>query len=267
MTDARTWHHGLVARWWAEFNHGGEDIAWFQKVIERFGAPALDVGCGTGRLLVPFLRAGLDVDGSDASADMLAWCAEAAKDAAFSPKLYPQAMHELDLPRRYRTIVNCGAFGLGGSREEDLEGLRRIHAHLEPGGAFALDLHLPNVGNDRAWLAWLERHRPELPRRWPSRSDRREAADGTTLELRSRQLAFDPLEQTYTAELRVDHLDGDRLIAREEYPLTVQIYFKSEVLLMLKSAGFGDVEVTAGFEERAPHPWEDDRLMIVARRD
>ena len=24
---AHTWHHGLIARWWAEFNHGGEDLA------------------------------------------------------------------------------------------------------------------------------------------------------------------------------------------------------------------------------------------------
>lgn len=265
MGQTQTWHHGLVARWWGEFNHGGEDIAWFQSVIEHYGEPALDAGCGTGRLLVPYLRAGLDVDGSDASADMLTWCEKAAKSEGLAPNLYPQAMHELDLPRTYRTIVNCGAFGLGGGREEDLEGLRRIHRHLEPGGAFAFDHYLPNF-DERAWLAWLPEHRPEMPRRWPTKADRREAADGTVLELRSRRVAFDPLGQSYTAELRVDHLNGDELIAREEYSLTGQIYLQPELLLMLKVAGFSDVRVTAGFENRAPRPWEDGYLTFVALR-
>jgi len=265
-TSATTWHHGLVARWWAEFNHGGEDIAWFQDFIERFGEPALDVGCGTGRLLIPYLQAGLDVDGTDASADMLEWCRKAAAAVGVSPRLHRQAMHELELPRTYRTIINCGAFGLGGSRADDLEGLRRIHAHLEPGGAFAMDLYLPNF-DERSWRAWLPDHRPELPRPWRPRSERRQAADGTTLELHSRQVAFDPLEQCYTADLRVGHFDGERLIAREEYRLTSQIYLKSEVVLMLETAGFGEVEaVAAGPDHRPPRPWEDERLILVARR-
>ena len=80
MTDAegqpQTWHHGIVARWWAEFNIGGPEIPYFQKFIEANGQPALDLACGTGRLLVPYLRAGLDVDGCDISSDMLALCRE-----------------------------------------------------------------------------------------------------------------------------------------------------------------------------------------------
>jgi len=75
--EVRIWHHGLLARWWAEFNRDGDDIAHFQRLLAS-GLPALDAGCGTGRLLLPFRRAGLDVDGADASADMLAWCRAAA---------------------------------------------------------------------------------------------------------------------------------------------------------------------------------------------
>ena len=59
MTEPQTWHHGVVARWWAEFNVSGPEIAYFQKFIEDDGQPALDVACGTGRLLIPYLRAGL----------------------------------------------------------------------------------------------------------------------------------------------------------------------------------------------------------------
>ena len=67
----QTWHYGLVARWWAEFNAPGPDeLAFYRGVIERDGQPALDLGCGAGRLLLPLLSAGLDVDGCDISPDM-----------------------------------------------------------------------------------------------------------------------------------------------------------------------------------------------------
>ena len=33
--EPQTWHYGLVAQWWAEFNIDGPEIAYFQKVIER----------------------------------------------------------------------------------------------------------------------------------------------------------------------------------------------------------------------------------------
>jgi hypothetical protein len=42
------------------------------------------------------------------------------------PTLFAQAMHQLDLPRRYRSIVVCGGFGLGGNRAHDLEALWRL---------------------------------------------------------------------------------------------------------------------------------------------
>ncbi len=69
----QTWHFGLMARWWAEFNRAEPaELAYYQAAIERSGQPALDLGCGAGRLLLPLLAAGLDVDGVDLSPDMLA---------------------------------------------------------------------------------------------------------------------------------------------------------------------------------------------------
>ena len=104
----QTWHHGVVASWWAEFNVDGPEIPYFQKFIEDDGQPALDVACGTGRLLVPYLRAGLDVDGCDISADMLARCRERAETEGLSPNLFAQAMHELELPRSEETTTVTG---------------------------------------------------------------------------------------------------------------------------------------------------------------
>lgn len=261
---ARTWHHGLVARWWAEFNQGGDDVDFFRRAIIASGEPALDAGCGTGRLLLPLLRAGLDVDGSDVSSDMLAWCRKAADAEGLKTTLYTQAMHQLDLPRRYRTIVVCGAFGLGGTRADDLDGLRRIHAHLEPGGMLVMDHTLPNREMSKTWMAWVEQ--PELPSRWPKRSDRRRAADGTELELRSRTLAFDPLEQTTTLEMRASHYVDGVEVASETNSIDICIYFKNEIELMLQLAGFRDIVVSSIAEDRPPRPWSDDRIVFHATR-
>jgi SAM-dependent methyltransferase len=131
----QTWHYGLVAQWWAEFNVATPDeLAFYQGCIARFGQPALDLACGTGRLLIPLLRAGLDVDGCDISADMLAHCRIKAAQARLAPQLYAQAMHALDLPRQYRTIYICDSFDIGGQRQQDAEALRRCYHALAPVG-------------------------------------------------------------------------------------------------------------------------------------
>jgi ubiquinone/menaquinone biosynthesis C-methylase UbiE len=161
MTETlQIWHHGLVAQWWAEFNLDGPEIAYFQSLVGQYGQPVLDVGCGTGRLLLPYLRAGLDVDGCDGSADMLAPCRKKAEQAGFAPRLFQQAMHELQAPRLYRTIIVCGAFGLGSSVRQDQEALRRFYRALEPGGALLLDHYLP-YRDPEEWQYWLAAKRAE----------------------------------------------------------------------------------------------------------
>ncbi len=259
----RIWHHGLMARWWAEFNHDGDDIQYFRCAIEESGEPALDAGCGTGRLLLPLRRVGIDVDGSDASADMLSWCQRAAEAEGLRVSLHQQAMHELELPRHYRTIVVCGAFGLGGTRADDLEGLRRIRAHLTRGGTFVMDHYLPNREMGKTWAYWAEK--PELPRPWSTRGDRRRARDGTELELRTRLVALDPLEQTTTLEMRIAQFRDDAEVAAQTSTITIGLYFKSEIELMLATAGFRDVRVTAFPDDRTPRPWDDARLVFHAR--
>jgi SAM-dependent methyltransferase len=266
MTDSspRTWHYGLVARWWAEFNLDGPEIEYFRRFVEA-GQPALDVACGTGRLLVPYLRAGLDVDGCDISPDMLALCRERAeREGLEPPNLYAQAVHELDLPRRYRTIVFCGGFGLGGHREHDLEGLSRLYRQLEPGGTLVLDNEVP-YADPHLWPYWLVERRQELPRPWRAGGDRRVGSDGAEYELRSRVVDLDPLTQRVLREMNASMWRDGELQAEEEHVLALTMYFTNELLVLLERAGFSDIDLRAGYTDEAPTS-DDEFVVFVARK-
>jgi len=262
----RTWHSGLVARWWAEFNDDfrPHEVAYFQRRIEANGQPALDVGCGTGRLLLPYLRAGLDVDGCDVSADMIELCREKAAREELSPALFVQPMHELDPPRAYRTVFVCGAFGLGSTRERDVEALRRLHACLEPSGTLLLDVEVP-YADARQWGCWTRESRALLPERAEPPRRRRRARDGTEYALRSRIVELDPLAQRVTLEMHAQLWRSGTLETEERSRLDIGLYFASELLLMLERVGFAEVTVE-GDHNDMPATSDDDFLVFVARK-
>lgn len=264
--EPQTWHYGIVASWWAEFNVTGPEISYFQKFIEDDGQPALDVACGTGRLLVPYLRAGLDVDGCDVSVDMLALCRERAEAEGLAANLYAQAMHELELPRTYRTIVVCGGFGLGGNREQSLESLRRMYEHLGPGGLLLLDNEVP-YALAGSWPHWPKGERQALPKPWLELGDgdRRQGSDGAEYELRSRIVELDPLSQCVTLEMRADMWRDGKHVAGEEHVLKMSLYFTHELVALLELAGFTDVTLRGDYTDEEPGP-DTDFVVFIARR-
>ena len=261
---AQTWHYGLVAKWWAEFNEGGREIAYFQTFIERDGEPALDVACGTGRLLLPYVRAGLDVDGCDVSPDMIALCREKATREGLSPTLFVQPMHELEAPRTYRTIFVCGGFGLGSTRERDAEALSRFFAHLDAGGTLLVDTEVP-YADAKQWRYWTKEARAELPLPWGPASEPRRASDGNDYALSVRLVALDPLEQRATMEIRVRMWRGGELAAEEEHTLDIGLYFRNELLLMLEQAGFVDLVVHGDHVEQEATA-HSEFVVLVARK-
>jgi SAM-dependent methyltransferase len=261
----QTWHYGLIAQYWALFNDDfrPHEIPYFRRFIEDGGQPALDVACGTGRVLLPYLRAGLDVDGSDVSADMIAACREKAEREGLSPRLYVQPMYELDLPRRYRTIFVCGAFGLGSTRAQDEEALRRFRAHLEPGGTLLVDIEVP-YADARQWPLWTKAGREALPQEPQAPEQGDPASDGAEYGLRSRYLGFDPLAQRVSLEMTARRWRDGTLEAEETHRLDIGIYFANELRLMLEQAGFDDVVVHGDHVEAPPTP-DDDFVVLVAR--
>ena len=163
-----------------------------------------------------------------------------------------------------RTVFVCGGFGLGSTREQDREGIRRLHDQLEPGGLLVLDNEVP-YADAVMWQYWLKEKRQELPlpRRDPGK--RRVGSDGVEYELRSRLLDFDPLDQSATMEMQAFMSRDGELVAEEEHLLTMRLYFRNEIVLLLENAGFVDVEVRGDHNDAEP-TGDDDFLVFLARK-
>ena len=231
---------GLAAIAWDLFSgdEPGPDHPFFQRVIEQNGGPALDVGCGSGRLLVPYLSAGLEVEGVDPSADMLAICRKKAEERGLKPVLYQQTMQTLDLPRSYRTIfVPCGSIQLVVNRQDVFEALRRFYAHLEPGGILVLTVY----------NRWKELE-TETPGEWQFRA-RKPLPDGTELAKEVRTESRNLIEQTLAVTVRYQRFRQGQVVEEQLSPAAERWYFKHEMELMLEKAGFHSIRVTGNYTD------------------
>jgi ubiquinone/menaquinone biosynthesis C-methylase UbiE len=160
-------YRGLMAQAWDLLR--GDYSAWadrpfYRAIIEQRGGPALDVGCGTGRLMLDYLQAGLDVDGVDNSPEMLAICR--AKAAGWqidvSARLFQQEMARLSLPRRYATIiVPSSTFQLLTDAQAAARAMVRLREHLAPGGLLVMPFMAKLWPGRRAprQMEWSDWHR------------------------------------------------------------------------------------------------------------
>lgn len=226
MHAPTTWHHGLVADYWAAVNNDAPELDLYREYLD---SPVLDAGCGTGRLLAPLCGEGLEVDGCDASPDMIERCRRRVPDAT----LWVSRLHELSPPRCYRSIVCSGVLGLGSTREQDIQALRRLHDALLPGGVLVLD-------------------NEERPFRWRVR-DWSEPSTGS-ISLSSRVDAVDEDDRCVHMTMRAKTSDG----RSEEHTLTMRQWYRDELVPLLHRANFTAVRVLSGVNE--------DTLVYVATR-
>jgi len=146
MPEANYTYRGLIVEYWDLLR--GDTSKWssrpyFLKLIQDSGQPALDVACGTGRVLIDYAKDGIDIDGVDISPEMIDLYRANADRAGLKPNLSAQAMQHLDLPRRYQTIIVPSSSFLHLTNLEDArQALQRFYEHLNSGGLLAMLLRI-----------------------------------------------------------------------------------------------------------------------------
>jgi SAM-dependent methyltransferase len=142
--DAADFYTGLVAELYAPLRSGTSDPSGYVEFVREHGEPALELGCGDGDPILDLRASGLDVDGVDSSADMLARCATRAAERGLTVTTFCQRMESLDLPRRYASVyVAGGTFTVLPDDDAGLRALQSISAHLRSGGSVLLPLWIP----------------------------------------------------------------------------------------------------------------------------
>jgi SAM-dependent methyltransferase len=126
------------------------DVAFFVEAAKETQGPVLEVGCGTGRVLIPTARAGIDIVGLDLSNHMLAVCRERLLDepeeVQSRVRLVQADMRSFALPQSFRLVtLPFRPFQHLETVADQLSCLACIHHHLDKGGRLVLDLFNPSL--------------------------------------------------------------------------------------------------------------------------
>ena len=160
--DAADFYTGIVAEGYALLKSEEFPADRYADFISASGEPALELGCGDGDPLLELRRRGLDVEGVDASADLLDRCAERARQAGLEVVTHHQRFEELDLPRSYRSIFLAGpTFNLIPDDDLALRALHRIHEHLTADGTVLVPLWVPEPADPDSFGATREATAPD----------------------------------------------------------------------------------------------------------
>ncbi|MFH1808302.1 MAG: class I SAM-dependent methyltransferase [Pseudomonadota bacterium] len=134
-----------------DMEHAGYagDVPWYLALCRRPGVQrVLELGCGTGRLLLPLRHAGVQVLGVDASPAMIAHCQY--RLGALLPMLPGHALCQVGDMRTLRGAADSmdlviAAFNtLQHVDERDIDAvLETVRHHLSPAGLFAFDVYAP----------------------------------------------------------------------------------------------------------------------------
>lgn len=249
-------YKGLMAEAWDVLR--GDTSNWadrffYLEVIQKYGQPALDVGCGTGRLLLDYLQAGIDIDGVDNLPEMLALCRQKADRLGLRPALYEQFVEALNLPRRYQTIlVPSSSLQLIIAPELVEQALQRLTDHLLPRGWLVASIMT-------LWQAG-----EPLETEWERSAVRR--ADGVKFRRVSRS-RYDPQSECEQTEDLYQKIVGEQVIAEELHrraPAT-RSYRPPQIETLFEKTGLKNVQLFSEFTFEPVKP-QDTLFVIIGQK-
>jgi SAM-dependent methyltransferase len=222
------------------------DAAFYRALAQELGGPVLELGCGTGRVLLPIAALGIPCVGVDASPAMLA--ALRAKNPPSNVELVEARMETFDLGARRFRLITCPfrAFQHLLTVDGQLAALANVRRHLASGGTFALDVFDPK-------LAWLTA---------PGDAERVDATF-TIGGVQTRRLArsrADLPTQTLEVTFRFDpppaNIGGNTTVR-------LRWFYRYEIEHLLARAGFTDITIYGGYDRR---PWRPEGDTVIVAR-
>jgi len=208
------------------------DVEFYYDRLASCEGPILEPGIGTGRILIPLLEKGLNVEGFDVSADMLAICRANCEQRGLKPKLFEEKMESFSINKKYEAvIVPTGTFLLLHKREDSIQALKKFYHHLSNGGRLIIDIFLQTdftIGNisTRTW----------------------ETKDGDMITLESKITEVDYINQYTISHHRYEKWRNGQLIQTELERFPLRWYGVEEFKQILEQIGFEDIVISADYQ-------------------
>lgn len=237
------------------------DVDFFVEAAQAAGGPVLEIGCGTGRILIPTARAGVEITGLDLSEPMLEVCRmrleQEPAEVQARAELVQADMRQFDLGKTYSlATLPFRPFQHLITVKDQIACLDAIHRHLEPGGRMILDLFNPSlhslVREDEGKEFGDE---PEFT-----------MPDGRRVLRRHMIVERDLFSQINYVELiyYVTHPDGQEERLVHAFPMRYLFRFEAEHLLA--RSGFRVEEVYADFEKNPYGSKYPGELIFIAQK-
>lgn len=234
---------------WAGFydaNYEDEDIGdveFYVDLARDADGPVLEVGCGTGRIYLELLRAGVDADGIDISEEMLGVLEQKADDADLAPSVRQADMRAFDPDREYDlVIVPFRTFLHNVTRADQQAALRNFRDALAPGGRLALNVYVPSFD--------------VICERYGEPSTQTVTQDGEEYTLTDLTRIADEVEQVAETERTIER-DGEEV---KSSSFQLALLSKPEFELLLETTGWRDWTGYGGFDSE---PLEDGAREMV----
>lgn len=237
---------------WAEEGEPAE-LQLLYEMLREFPGPSLEVGCGSGRLLLPLLQKGYDVEGLELSSEMLDLCCKAAADLELAPILYEADMGTFDPGKTYQSVL-VPAFTLQLAADP-AAALAHLRGLLVPGGVIYLSVFIPMAELHRELPEgeWYDDHGASLP-------------DGRSATVQTRH-KLDRKARVLQREHRYRLLAADGAVeAEHESTQTIRWFTARQLSGMLAKAGFEPLQAIADFDPEFPVDEESQIITVLARK-
>ena len=259
MSDAGSEYQGERAILYDHVATGvAGDVAFYVEEATASGSPVLELGCGTGRILIPVAEAGVDVVGLDASGDMLGIArtklAACRADVQRRARLVHGDMRDFRMSERFTLVAIPYRAFLHNLRPEDqLRTLATVRRHLAAGGRLIMNIFDPSV-------RLLAAGRWSRPLR--AQEDIRHPRTGNRLTVRE-DFRYDLERQLVDGAFDYDEIDaGGAVVATTHAPLTLRYVFRYEMEHLFARAGFA-VKALFGDFRRGPFRAGGEQIWIA----
>jgi len=240
-----------------DYRNYQDDIEVIAMLAAECGDPLLELGCGTGRVLVPLAAAGHTISGIDISRRLIAGAAHKLAQHGLGERatLVQADLRTFDLAYKDFSFAFCTSNTLMHfvSADEQLDVLRNAWRHLRPGGNLFIDLFNPDIARLLAINGLME-----FADRW---LDNTTGAEVQKWSVRTLDLA----EQLQETLFIYEETFADGRGRRTNCPFTLRFLWRSEAELMLRLAGFVVADVWGDLDGSA-YSTESEHLILLAQK-